>query len=340
MTIVVSIAVLGLLIFCHEAGHFWAAKRFGILVQEFALGMGPRLAGFKRGETEYSLRVLPFGGFVRMAGADGEDAPPGRGFADQPVWQRMIVIASGSLMNFVLAIVLLIVIFAAVGVNFPTTELAEVMPGSAAQAGGLLAGDRIVAIDLLPVREWSQVVTKVRESPNLPLAVEVQRGAERLTFAVVPRPGEGGVGVMGVRALMRVRRMGLPVALVQGVETTAEIAVYWVRSLVLMVLRRVQPDLAGPVGIGQLIGEATRVGIGSLLYLAAILSANLALINLLPIPALDGSRLLFLGIEGIRGKPIDPEKENFIHGLGFALLIVVAVLITFRDLARLAGGGG
>lgn len=340
MTVVVSIAVLGLLIFCHEAGHFMAAKRFGILVQEFALGMGPRLAGVKRGETEYTLRVLPFGGFVRMAGTDGEDAPPGRGFADQPVWQRMIVIAAGSLMNFVLAMVLLVLIFAVVGVNSPTTELAEVMPGSPAQVAGLMAGDRILAIEHAPVREWAEVVSVVRVSPNLPLAVEVQRGAERLTFSVTPRPGEGGVGVMGVRTLMRVRRLGLPVALWQGAETTADIAVYWVRSLVQMVLRRIQPDLAGPVGIGQLIGEATRVGMGSLLYLAAILSANLALINLLPIPALDGSRLLFLGIEGIRGKPIDPDKENFIHGLGFALLIVVALLITFRDLARLAGGGG
>ncbi|HAI20398.1 MAG TPA: RIP metalloprotease RseP [Clostridiales bacterium UBA8153] len=340
MTVAVSIAVLGVLIFCHEAGHFWAAKKFGILVREFALGMGPRLAGLKRGETEYTLRVFPFGGFVRMAGADGEDAPPGRGFTDQPVWQRMIVIAAGSIMNFILAILLLVFIFAAIGVHLPTTELAEVMPGSPAQAAGLVAGDRIVAINRAPVREWSEVVGVVRVSPHLPLAVEVERGAARFTLEVVPRLGEEGVGVMGVRTLMRAQRLGLPVALAQGVETTVEIAVYWVRSLVLMVFRRIQPDLAGPVGIGQLIGEATRIGLGSLLYLAAVLSANLALINLLPIPALDGSRLLFLGIEGIRGRPIDPEKENFIHGLGFALLVAALALITFRDLARLVGGGG
>ncbi|MEW6522166.1 MAG: RIP metalloprotease RseP [Bacillota bacterium] len=339
-TIAASVAVLGLLIFFHEVGHFLAAKKFGILVREFALGMGPRLATVVRGETEYAVRVLPFGGFVRMAGADGEDAPPGRGFSDKPVWQRMTVVASGPAMNFVLAILLLTAIFFAVGVSYPTTVLAEVVPGSPADAAGLRPGDQVVAVNRVPVREWAEVVRVVQQSPNLPVAIEVQRDEGRVTVEVVPRLGDEGVGVMGVRSLMKVRRLALPVALREGVVQTVGIVVFWMRSLVLMVLRRIQADLAGPVGIGQLIGEAARMGLVNLMYLAAVLSANLGLINLLPIPALDGSRLMFLGVEGVRGRPIDPEKENFIHLVGFALLIAAVILITFRDIARLASGGG
>jgi regulator of sigma E protease len=340
-TVLVSVAVLGVLVLFHEVGHFLAAKRFGVMVHEFAIGLGPRLTSLRRGETEYSLRVLPFGGFVRMAGTEGEPAEAGRNFGDKPVWQRMGVIAAGPTMNFVLAVLLLTTIFAVVGVNLPTRTLAEVVPGSPAHQSGLRAGDEITRVNGAPVREWMEVVAVIQRNAGRPVELEVRRAGELLRVQVTPVASEPeGPGVIGVRSLLVLRRLAPLPALREGVVQTFGIVVFWVRNLVLMVMRKVQADLAGPVGIGQLIGEATRLGVVNLMYLTAVLSANLGLINLLPIPALDGSRLIFLGVEGVRGRPVDPEKENFIHLVGFALLIAAAILITFRDLVRLTVPGG
>lgn len=336
------VLVFGGLIFIHEFGHFLAAKRAGVLVNEFALGFGPRLAAFRRGDTVYALRLLPLGGFVRLAGMypprdAGEVPPPGRGFNDKTVGQRMGIAAAGPLMNVVLAAVLLTLVLAAVGVPMPVPTVDAVEPGRPAAEAGLRPGDAIVAVDGRPVREWLQVQQAIAASPGRPLALTLRRDGRELELTVVPDEVEGR-GFLGIRPEARVRRLPPLAAVVGGVRWTGDIVTMTVQGLAAAVRGAGGADILGPVGIGQQIGEASRHGLRTLLILAAVLSVNLGLLNLLPFPALDGSRLAFLFLEAVRGRPVDPERENWIHAVGFALLMLLLLVVTYRDLLRLQQG--
>ncbi|EKP93648.1 putative membrane-associated Zn-dependent protease [Thermaerobacter subterraneus DSM 13965] len=342
MTVIWTIAVFALLIVIHELGHFWAAKRSGVLVHEFALGFGPRLAFVRRGETEYSLRLLPLGGFVRMAGMQPdeeglEDVPPERRFLGRPLGDRVKIIAAGPLMNVALAIVLFALVFAVIGVPVARPVVGEVVPGYPAAEAGLQPGDRIVAIDGRPVESWDQVVAAIREAAGRPVQLTIQRQGRELAVQVTPRsdPRRPGTGVVGIRPLVETVRTGVVEAVSRGAQATWQVAAGFVTALVHMLTGRGGFDVIGPVGIGQQIGEAAQVGLSQVVLLAAILSANLALVNLLPVPALDGGRLVFLVVEAVRGRPVDPEQENLIHFVGFALLMLLAIVITYRDLLRL-----
>lgn len=337
ITFVVSVLVFGLLIFIHELGHFLVAKRVGIRVLEFALGMGPKLFGFQKGETLYSLRLFPIGGFVRMAGMEPQDLDDERGFNKKSVWQRMAVISAGPAMNLVLAVFLFASIFAFIGLPRPEPIIGEVIPGHPAAAADLQPGDRVLAINGEKVGSWAEMVALIQKHPGQPLTIEVQRGQERLKIKLVAesrRTDDGQeLGFIGIgQALGRQNPLE---ALKNGLLQTIGIVFFWFKALALMISRKMAPDFAGPIGITQMIGEATRSGLTNLLSLAGALSANLGLINLLPIPALDGSRLLFLLLEAVRGKPIDPARENFIHLIGFAVLIFLAIVIAYQDLLRL-----
>ncbi len=339
-TIIASIVVLGVLIVIHELGHFLTAKRFGVFVHEFSVGMGPGLVSMVRGETTYRLRVLPLGGFVRLAGTDGEEAPPGRGFNDKTLFQRMSIIVSGPAMNFMLTIFLCTIIFSATDFGFLTLNIAEVMPDSPAEVAGLEPGDRVVSINDRDVFEWHELVQAIERSPGEALRLSVKRQGEVRHLEVTPELGERGVGIIGISSVVESKRLSVPAAFREAVQYTVDLVVMVLRSLGMMIMGRTQTDFIGVVGIGQLIGEASRLGIVHLASLAAGLSAYLGLFNLLPVPALDGSRLLFLGFEGIRGRPVDPDKENMIHFIGFALLIGLALFINFRELLGLVGIGG
>ncbi|ADU51124.1 membrane-associated zinc metalloprotease [Thermaerobacter marianensis DSM 12885] len=340
--VVWTIAVFALLIVIHELGHFWAAKRSGVLVHEFALGFGPRLAYVRRGETEYSLRLLPLGGFVRMAGMQPdeeglEDVPPPRRFLGRPLGDRLKIIAAGPVMNVVLAVVLFTLVFAVIGVPVARPVVGEVVAGYPAAEAGLRPGDRIVAIDGQPVESWEQVVEGIQGAGQRPVEITVRRGEATLTVRVTPRPDpqRPGVGVVGIRPQVETARTGVVEAVVRGAQATYQVAAGFVLALVHLITGQGGFDIIGPVGIGRQIGEAARVGLSQVVLLAAVLSANLALVNLLPIPALDGGRLLFLAVEAVRGRPVDPEQENLIHFVGFALLMLLAIVITYRDLLRL-----
>ena len=342
MALLWTVAVFALLIVIHELGHFWAAKRSGVLVHEFSLGFGPRLAFVRRGETEYSLRLLPLGGFVRMAGMQPEEeglerVPPERRFLGRPLGDRFRIIAAGPVMNVVLAVVLFTLVFAVIGVPVARPVVGEVVAGYPAAEAGLQPGDRILTIDGRRIASWEQVVAAIQAAGGRAVELTVQRGDRVLTVRVTPRPDpqRPGVGVVGIRPQLETMRTGVLQALVQGAEATYRVAAGFVLALVHMVTGRGGFDVIGPVGIGQQIGEAAQVGVSQVVLLAAVLSANLALVNLLPIPALDGGRLLFLAVEAVRGRPVDPEQENLIHFLGFALLMLLAIVITYRDLLRL-----
>lgn len=334
------VVVFGTLIFIHEFGHFILAKRAGVQVDEFALGFGPRLFAVRRGETEYTLRIFPLGGFVRMAGMypqrdqDVTIAPPGRGFNDKTVWQRMAIVVAGPVMNLVLAAVLLILVLSAVGVPRPTLMVEALEEGRPAAVAGLRPGDRVVAIDDRPLKDWLDLQQRVGASPGRDLTFLVRRDGQELTFVVRPEE-EDGRGFVGIHPAVVVSRFGLAEAVPQGVAWTIRIVVLTISGLAAAIQGEGASDILGPVGIGQQIGKATRLGLNYLMVMAAVLSANLGLLNLLPIPALDGSRLVFLFYEAVRGRPLDQEKENWIHAVGFALLMALLLTVTYRDLLRL-----
>lgn len=343
MTAIVSIVIFGLLIMVHEFGHFLAAKRAGIRVPELAFGFGPRLAGFRAGETEYNLRLFPLGGFARMAGTnpdDPEDMNDPRGFNRRTVGQRMAVIAAGPIMNFALAVVLFSLIFGVYGVAEPvpgSTVVGEVIPGFPAEAAGLQKGDRIVAIEGVTLNDWDQLVDIVQRNVGRTIRLTIERSGRLMTVPVIPAPNPNDKqrGFLGVSRQVVIQRESLPAAIKDGLVQTVSITILWLKGLVMMITRRAAVDLTGPVGITQMIGQAAQAGLVNVISFAAALSANLGLWNLLPIPALDGSRLVFLGFEKLRGRPVSPEKENFIHLVGFAFLILLIVVVTYRDILRI-----
>jgi regulator of sigma E protease len=333
-TALVAILIFGVLIAVHELGHFLVAKLVGIRVHEFSIGMGPTLFSGRRGETLYSLRLLPIGGFNRMAGMESGDLEDSRGFNTRSIPQRMAVIASGSLMNFLLAIILFVIVFMGIGMPSNTTVIGGVLPGRPAELAGFQVGDRITAIDGQKVGTWKQLVEIIHKSPGQKLDVEIERNQQTLLIQVVPElETQKRIGLIGIEQTWV--KLGLFSSIVLGVQQALTVAVLIITSLVKMISGQMPAEVAGPVGIVHMAGEAARLGLASVLSFTGLLSLNLGIINLLPIPALDGSRLLFLGIEWIRGRPVNPEKENFIHLIGFAALIFLMIAITYQDILRL-----
>jgi len=336
-TIIVSLFIFGLLIFVHEFGHFAVAKMARVGVHEFSLGFGPRVAGVTWRGTLYVLRLLPLGGFVRLAGMDPteQSVPPELNFQNKPLWQRVAVIAAGPVMNFVLAVVLLAVVFTAQGIPRASTVIRQVLPDYPAAAAGLVSGDRIVAVNGRPVASWEELVQAVQAGAGRELRLTVEREGRTREFSLVPVADEYGQGKIGITPTIEFHRMGVLAGLVNGLHYTVKLTALIVTFVGKMFTREAPVDLAGPVRVAWEIGQAAQFGFFSLVQLAAFLSVNLGLFNLLPIPALDGSRILFLAWEGVRGRPLDPAKENLIHLIGLGLLLLLMVVITYHDIIRL-----
>lgn len=356
-TFLITILVIGILIIAHELGHFAVARLAGVRVEEFAIGFGPRVIGWVRRGTRYSVRAIPLGGFVRMAGMfpetpAGEEAevPPaaapkdtpqdaiGGRFLDQPVLSRMAIIMAGPVMNFLLAILLFFLVFGILGVpSEPTLVVAEVTAGLPAAEAGIVSGDLILSVDGQPLKNWEQLVDIVKVNPDRPLEFLIERNGRQQVVTVTPQAMEGaeGRGYVGIRPVMKSTRLTLWGALAEGARLTVTVALSWFQGIAALFRGTPGLEVRGIVGIGEELGKASRLGLASLVFFTGFLSANLGLLNLLPVPALDGSRLVFLTWEGIRGRPVDPEKESFIHLIGFALLILLAIVITYQDILRL-----
>jgi len=334
MSILLSIIIFGILILVHEFGHFIIAKMYDVKVDEFSLGMGPQVANFKKGETVYSLRALPLGGFVRMTGMEPQDQDDPRGFNKKTVLQRMAVIFAGPLMNFITALLFFILVFMVVGIPSNTNTIGDVMAGHPADRAGIRPGDRIVEINGTKVETWQEIVAMVHKYPGEEVTLTVLRGKERKGIKVVPeKDPETDQGLIGI--LQSWERKGFFASIALGLQQAYDFTRLLIVSLGQMLSGAIKPEVAGPIGVVLMVGEVARFGLASLMTFAGILSINLGLINLFPIPALDGSRLVFLGLEGLRGRPIDPAKENIIHLIGFALLMLLMVVITYQDILRL-----
>ncbi len=351
-TIFTFIIVLGVLIFFHEMGHFLAAKRFGVYVEEFALGFGPKIFSRKRGETVYSVRAFPLGGFCKLLGEMPEDeeidqerqkvikkaTEDERCFFQKPAYKRLIIIAMGPLMNVFLAILVFFLAFAFFGIPvdaLDSTVLGDVIPTMPAHEAGIRAGDKIVAIEGQVVDSWDNMAGKINKSPGQELTIQVNRRGELLTFQLTPETNEQGAGVIGIYPQWIREKVPIWESLKLGVQNTWFVTEAIFIGISEMITGRAPADIGGPVRIAQMVGEAARVGILNVMNLTAIISINLAIINLLPIPALDGGRLIFILLEMVRGKAVDPQKEGYAHFIGFVFLIILIVIIIIRDITQI-----
>jgi regulator of sigma E protease len=337
--ILAAIAAFGVMIMVHELGHFLLAKRVGITVHAFALGFGPRLLRFRRGETEYAINAVPFGGYVRMAGEDLDPAGGAGSFRAKPVGVRMAVVAAGPAMNLLLAVLLLAGMALVVGVPVGVSNrVGQLMAGWPAEAAGLRPGDAIVAIDGQPMRSGQEVIDTIHQRPERELRLTVERDGQRFEIRVRSRlDPRQNIGLIGFRPEAVRERMGPPRALAWALATLAETVGIIFATLVGVVREGagMLDQLAGPVGAVRFLGEAGAAGAEIFIYTASALSIMIGVFNLLPLPALDGGRLLFLLVEAVRRRPIDPRREGYIHLVGFALLILLLVTLTVRDLGKL-----
>ncbi|MHB8619717.1 MAG: RIP metalloprotease RseP [Chloroflexota bacterium] len=336
------VPILLLLVFVHELGHFAVAKLSGVTVKEFGFGYPPRLFGVTYKGTMYSVNLLPLGGFTRMAGEDGSEAAalePGS-FSSQPKRRRALILAAGSAMNAILAPLLLTAAFM-IGMPTPTGNVfvTAVQPGSPAQAAGLRPGDQVTAIEGHAVHSARGFKRQVDFRLGQPTTFTVERQGRPAGYVTLapranPPAGQGAVGV-GIEEKMVPQQYPLWSAFAQGVKGSAMIFVAIWLGLIETVRGIVAPDFLGPVGIASVTGQVAQLGPVYLLQFAAFLSVNLAILNLIPFPALDGGRLLFVAIEAVRGRRVDPRKEGVVHLIGMAILLTFIVLISYHDLLHL-----
>ena len=336
MYVLMALLLLGILILLHEAGHFWAARLSGIEVQEFSMGMGPllfRRTG-KRG-TAYTLRLLPIGGFCRFYGEDeGETGDP-RAFDRASLPRRMITVFSGPGMNFIVAILTIVICLSAVGVPVSVPVVGAVEEN--AESAGLRSGDRLIAVNGMETADVTAISQAIASSGGEPVSLTVRRGESEVTLAITPFFDEAleryRVGFSFAQARERVSVLqSFPFSVRYNWESVTLI----VRTLKNLVFHgEGVSDMTGPVGTVYVIQEETRKGgVDVWLELLALISVNLGIMNLLPIPGLDGSRLLFLLFEAIRGKPVKRELEGTIHLVGIALLMALMLLLTYKDIMQ------
>lgn len=360
LTILSTILVLGVLILVHELGHYWAAKAVDIEVSRFSIGFGPKLVGFQRGETEYVLSALPLGGYVKMEGMADEEAyaaleggssdgpprePSPRDFDAKPLWARTIVIIAGVAMNTLFAFVAFTAIARTQGVM--VAAIGEVVPGTPAEAAGFQAGDEVIAVEGDSVRDRRDVIAAIRQSPNEPIRLTVRRGERSVPIVVTPADttvyddlarDSIQIGLIGVA--FSSTGANRPMELLPAIGEGAYRTWFWATSIgdflrQLFVGEVPAGDLGGPIMIGQLSGQSARMGFWPLLNFMAILSVNLAVLNLLPIPVLDGGHLLFLGVEAVRGKAMSLRGRLRLTQLGFLIVLGLMVWAFSADIIRL-----
>lgn len=343
LTIAAAVFVFGLLVLVHELGHFVTAKLTGMRVDEFAIGFGPKLISHRWGETVYSIRAVPLGGFNDIAGMDPADNDAGeRGYCEKPVRSRMIVILAGSVMNFLLPVLIFFGIFFFSGVSTPNLEpvMGTVIAGKPAAEAGLLEGDRVLTLNGQPVESWTDFVQGVRDNTGEAVTVTVQRGEDTFTTTMTPVYDSGAKRAMvGVMSSVDTRYPGLFEAAQLAVQKTAAILYMMVDALYRILLELSGAELAGPIGVAQMAGEVAQMGFVPLLNFAAFLSLNLGIVNLFPIPALDGGHFAGLCVEAVRGKPMGQKAMEYTQKIGIALLILLMVLATKNDIVRVFTGG-
>ena len=336
-SIVLTLVIFLIIIFIHELGHFAMAKLSGVKVNEFALGMGPAVFKRQKGETVYSVRAFPIGGFCSMEGEDDGSADP-RAFCNARLWKRMLIVLAGAAMNLLLGLVIVMGITAASDVITSNT-VASFYDNASSEATGLQAGDTILEINGRSILVENDIAYELLRDADGVVDMVVRRDGEKValsgvTFTMID--GEDGSRSLSVDFKVVGIEPTFGNVLSYSFRKTVSIArLVWISLLDLVTGHASINDLAGPIGMTQVVGQAAKVGTSSLLLLAAFISVNVGIFNLLPIPALDGGRFFFLLVEAIRRKRIKPEYEAYVHLAGFAVLILLMVVVAFHDVWRI-----
>jgi regulator of sigma E protease len=364
VTIIVFLLILSILVLVHELGHFVMAKIFGIKVEEFGFGLPPRIFGKKFGETIYSINWLPIGGFVKLYGEDeaGAGKPQfkaqtskteikdeNRAFFSRPVWQRAVVVFAGVFMNFVLAVAIISFLFSVVGVPIPGNKVTvdALVKGSPAEKAGLKVGDTVEAINGITITSTTQLINITKQHLGQKQALQVESQNSKIkNIEITPRkvyPSNEGPMGMAISQNSSIKKYPWYEAPFVGTKEALHETDLIINGLVVVVVQvftkgSVPSDVAGPVGIAQLTGTVVSIGPSAVLSFVSLLSLNLAIVNILPIPALDGGRLLFILIEGIFRKKVNQRIEGYAHAIGMAILLGLIALITLHDLYRIITG--
>ncbi len=345
--------VLGILIFVHEFGHFIVARRLGVGVTKFSFGFGPKLAGVKRGETEYLISAIPLGGYVKLVGEnDAEEVSPeerDKAFYGKPVWVKMAVVGAGPIANLVFAFLVFWVVFQG-GVPALTPRIGEVMPDTPAARAGIEAGDLVVRIGEREITTWEELAAGIQKSgAGKEMPMTVRRGEKEIQVTVTPEIREGlsifgekidgpKIGVVASKEVIQ-RKINPVAAIGRAAEETWRIITLTVLTVVKLVMRVLPSDtLGGPILIAQIAGDQARQGISPFVYFLGLLSVNLGILNLLPIPILDGGHLLFFSIEALRRKPLSPQARLMAQQVGLAVILMLTALVFYNDIARLIAG--
>lgn len=336
MSILGIIFVFGLLIAGHEFGHFIVAKLSGVKVLEFSLGMGPKLLGFSRKETKYSLRLFPIGGFVKMLGEEEESNDP-EAFCNKNPWKRIPIIIAGAMMNFITAIILFTIVFYNTGVVIPDTNnvlVGQVEKGYPAYTAGLRENDKILYLNNTEVNNWNELVQLIQSNGEKEFSLTIERNGNISKILVKPSYESNskkyliGIGPARIKGDFY---LSLKNGLLETGNSIKQMFMFFGSIFKGKVSIN---DVGGPVLIAKIIGESVEYGFINLLFIAAFLSVNLGFFNLLPFPALDGGWVVILLIEGITKKKVDENKLGIINMIGFTILIVFAILVTFKDILR------
>lgn len=350
--------VLTVLVFVHELGHYWVARRNGVRVEVFSIGFGPELFGMTdRAGTRWKFSAIPLGGYVKMFGDADPAGTPGAGVATMPeaeravsfyhkrVGQRAAIVAAGPAANFLFAILALAILFMVFGQPYTPAEIGSVQPGSAAEEAGLQPGDVIVEMNGRPITRFEEVQQIVRLNQGEPIAIVVERAGTRVSFTVTPDVTEvtdrfgntHRIGLLGIgRQGIEYRRHDPLTAVWQAGRETVNMTLGTLAAVGQMIVgSRGTEELGGPLRIAQMSGEVAQSGVVALVWFMAILSINLGLINLFPIPMLDGGHLVFYAIEAIRGRPLGRRAQEYGFRIGLALVLTLMVFATWNDLVQL-----
>lgn len=343
---IIFILILSILIFVHELGHFIAAKRLGIRVEKFSLGFGPKLISKKIGDTEYLLCIIPFGGYIKMAGDNIEEYQGASDeFFSRSPGQRARVIFAGPFFNYVLAFLCLWMVFF-LGYPKLTTTVGELISGMPAQVAGFKIGDKIIEVDGVTVEFWDDLARKIREKKGQTLNLKVVRGKEEFDLELTPEMKEvetilgksQEVGLIGIKPSDEVIkvRYGFWLALVKGVQNLLEMTWMTLTAIFYIIIGTMsfKESVTGPLGIFFITSNAVKMGFSAVLHVIGILSMSLAVFNLLPLPILDGGHIFLAGLEKIRKKRLSLKLENIINNVGLSFLIILAIFIFFNDFIR------
>lgn len=329
-TFISFVFVFGILVISHEFGHFIMARLNGVKVHEFSIGMGPKLYEYPGAQTKYTVRALPLGGFVQLHG-ENEESEDEDSFSAKKPWQRFSVLVAGPLMNFLLAILLFFSVYMMIG--FPVNIVKEVMPGYPAAAAGVMAGDEITAIDGKPVDSWDSLTQAIPTDSEEAFDVVVIRQGSPVTLKMTTKASEDGRRIIGI---MHETRRNIPESAQAALVSTRTVSTGIVDFLGQLVRGQASGEgVVGPVGIVGVVGEASRSGLADLLGVAAIISVNLGIFNLLPFPALDGGRIIFVLYEMLFRKPFNKAWEQQMHYFGFLILLGLMIFMVFKDLKLL-----